>query len=192
MWLVTLSLGHRDVPGIMQSEVGGRWWIATMRLDGRSPNYQLLITAASWRRQYQKQCSLSGYSIPQSKANIPEAQEPPRSCQGIGTSPLPMPSCLRFWAPQLWGAWKGEGRRCLRSLLDPTAQNAVLFPGATAWSLDVKQVYSVSVCHTLRFWGRLWEIGVMWIVGPVIVQSQRLTIARVHSSFFTEGRSFTV
>lgn len=49
-----ILLGHRDVPSILQSDVGGRCWIATARLDGRLPNYQLLITAASWRRQYQK------------------------------------------------------------------------------------------------------------------------------------------
>lgn len=144
------------MPSILQSDVGGRCWIATARLDGRSPNYQLLITAASWRRQYQK----LGIHHPQSKGNILEEQEPPWSWQGIRTSPLHMASYLCFWA--------------------------------TAWSLDVKQVYSVSVCPALRFWGRLWEIGAMEIVGPVIVQSQRLTIICVHSSSFTEGQSFMV
>lgn len=144
------------MPSILQSDVGGRCWIATVRLDGRSPNYQLLITAASWRRQYQK----LGIHHPPVKRKHPRGTGTTLELAGIRTSPLHMASYLCFWA--------------------------------TAWSLDVKQVYSVSVCPALRFWGRLWEIGAMEIVGPVIVQSQRLTIICVHSSSFTEGQSFMV
>jgi len=55
----------------------------------------------------------------------------------------------------------------------------LLFPGTTAWSLDVQQGHSVFVLLTSRWFGREWEFRAGGEAGPT----------HFYSSLFTESLS---